>query len=200
MRDAFGRERRQRRVDLGDAAAPSEAASASAVTGPRPSRRAAHDFRRARPRASRCARANSSGASIGGAALRLREDGLQLRQPLGRDPQSRRVARARRRDRSAASRGAARQARRESRCHAGARATSAGVTKPKAEQRVVQLVGVAGLRPGFARTRSIAAASSRPRSAAVPSSSQRRLITACVRRSSSGASSRKAYGRAVRIS
>ena len=46
----------------------------------------------------------------------------------------------------------------------------------------------------------MAAASRRPRSAAVSGSSQRRATTAWVRRSSSGASSRKAQGLAFRIS
>ena len=50
------------------------------------------------------------------------------------------------------------------------------------------------------RTVAIACGSRRPRSAAVSGSSQRRDATACVRRSSSGASSRYAYGRALRIS
>ena len=51
-----------------------------------------------------------------------------------------------------------------------------------------------------ARTRSTASGSSRPRSAALAGSSQRRPDTARVRRSSSGASSRNAYGFAFRTS
>ncbi len=50
------------------------------------------------------------------------------------------------------------------------------------------------------RTRWIASGSSLPRSDALSGSSQRRLMTAWVRRSSSGASSRYAYGRADRTS
>ncbi len=50
------------------------------------------------------------------------------------------------------------------------------------------------------RTPSIASMSSCPKSAAVAGSTQRRLVTACVRRSSSGASSRYAYGRALSTS
>ena len=65
----------------------------------------------------------------------------------------------------------------------------------------MQLVGVGRLGPRF---RAHALDRRRRRagraSAADASSSQRRAITACVRRSSSGASSRYAYGRAVRIS
>ena len=50
------------------------------------------------------------------------------------------------------------------------------------------------------RTRSIAAVSSAPRSSAEEGSKARRVYTAWVRRSSAGASSRKAYGLAFRIS
>ena len=50
------------------------------------------------------------------------------------------------------------------------------------------------------RTLAIAAASSAPVSSTSPARPARRVCTACVRRSSSGASSRKAYGRAFRMS
>ena len=50
------------------------------------------------------------------------------------------------------------------------------------------------------RTAAIASGSSRPKSCVESMSPQRRDNTACVRRSSSGASSRKAYGRALKTS
>ena len=125
----------------------------------------------------------------------LRVHASNCGKPLGRDPQApiRRPAIARGRARAVASC-------LEERRPAFVRLHFAIRHEAKPEQRIVQLVRAFAPGHASARTRSMALPSSRPRSAAVASSSQRRAITACVRRSSSGASSRYAYGRAVRIS
>ena len=127
------------------------------------------------------------------AAARPRPRARASRSPRCRDvaaPTQRRVAR--------------RCAARASSSNAGHAAAARDLVRgdePKTEQRVVHLVGASRRRATLPRAR---ARSPRRRagraSAAVASSSQRRAITACVRRSSSGASSRYAYGRAVRIS
>ncbi len=65
--------------------------------------------------------------------------------------------------------------------------------EPEPEQRIVQLVGVARLGPRLlAHARDRRGVEPAEIGGGLPASSQRRPITACVRRSSSGASSRKA--------
>ena len=179
----------------------SDSAIAPAVVGPSPSRRLAHDFDQrfvARPRrAPRIPPALRSAASAARREIARRIAAGARRRPRATCRPSRME---RHRRSSSASRASARQARPAAASIRCTRATSSSVDEAEREQRVVQLVGVAGAGQASLLTRAIASASRRPRPAADSSSSQRRLITACVRRSSSGASSRNAYGRALRIS
>ena len=129
--------------------------------------------------------------------------GHDLRQPLRRDPhrtsaqvesQVLRVCMIASRARSTCFDAADRRARRRR------QRDRPGVRKPAVSSASCSSSASRGSGRASSRTRSIAAASSRPRSSAVDGSPARRACTACVRRSSSGASSRNAYGRALMIS
>ena len=90
-------------------------------------------------------------------------------------------------------------ARRESTNPVAESAISFAVRNPAVSSASCSSSASRGSGRASSRTRSIAAASSAPRSLPLGSAA-RRVCTACVRRSSSGASSRNAYGFALRIS
>ena len=163
---------------------PSGAASAVCVTGPRPSSRPRRISTSASSR-DHVAPAWSAGGAIAGSS-RAGPQRLELGQPLGRNPS---VACGAFEARDAL---LARQRARASRSIPARPRASASVEAAEPQQRVVQFLGVGRVGPASSRTRAIASGSSRPSSAALSGSSQRRAITAWVRRSSSGASSRKA--------
>ena len=82
----------------------------------------------------------------------------------------------------------------------GSRAASSAVSTPAVTRASCSSSASRGSGQASATTRSMAAASSAPRSPPRAGSVARRVCTACARRSSSGASSRNAYGRAFRSS
>ena len=207
---------RQRRLRI----SPSEAASALAVTGPvtasRPRSSSTIASARVHVRAAR-----EGGATIGGSRVASGMDGEEFRQSLGGDQEggsggsASDGSRLRRnppynffRRRPGSAREVPRRGPGETRALARARQSQKRLAadrrlvcleKPGRQQRVVQFVGVTPLGSRFVhhaldRVR-IERAEGR-----VVAAPLRRDWTACVRRSSSGASSRNAYGRALTIS
>ena len=178
-------------------ARPRLSASASAVTGPRPSSRLRTISTSASSR-DQDRRVNSAGASMPGslciagkAAANCGSRSAAIHIGAADSPRASSTTRvARRACASAVSHGIQPDPASASAC-----VTNANPSRPSCISSTSTGCGQAS-----ARTRSMAAPSRRPRSAAEASSSQRRAATACARRSSSGASSRYAYGRAVRIS
>ena len=172
-------------------ASASGAASACAVTGPRPCKRSRRISTSAASRVQ--ALRYSAGASIFGARCAAgnaaSNSGKRSAATYTTDaPSESRVARL-----AAAS--SSKSAR-----HCGCASISASLKKPRLSNASCNSSALRASGHTSSRTLRIASASSLPRSAAVSGSIQRRAITACVRRSSSGASSRYAYGRAARIS
>ena len=146
---------------------------------------------RVHARAARARRRRRWPAAIAASGM----DREQLRQSLGGHPDP--DARRRRRD---ASRAPGRASSVERAADRRRSASPRSMRKPAVTQRVVQLVGVARIRPrlvAHARDRGRVERADARRRCGSPA---RRVCTACARRSSSGASSRKAYGRAFRIS
>ena len=114
---------------------------------------------------------------------------LELRQPLRCDPQIC-LRRPQQRHAVVAASASSQSA------HSGAACTSCSLRQPSHSKASCNSSAFAGSGHASSRTRAMASASRRPSSSALSGASQRRAITAWVRRSSSGASSRKAYGRA----
>ena len=183
--EAFGLERRQRGVRSRSAQVPAAAASASRRDRPEAFEPAAQDFDQrlvARPiRAGIRRRAQRSRASSFGVGHSARNCG-------SRSAVIHSVASGRMR---AAPRGSRRGKLRQPVAPAGPGAGFVRAEEAEPDQRVVQLVGIGGVGPCFARApaRSPRDRAGRDRRRS-PATSQRRLITAWVRRSSSGASSR----------
>ena len=115
--------------------------------------------------------------------FRVRPQRLELRHPLGGNPYCHRMARRQPGRAFLAGELAKHSIQPGVRC-----ASSAEKAEP--QQRVVQFVGVGRIGPGLARTRAIASGSSRPRSVGRLRRQPAAAITAWVRRSSNGASSR----------
>ena len=151
------------------------------VTGPRPSSRPRTSSTRAS--SGDHVRAYAAGATIAGSSAACGPQRLELAAGALRRSTGRPVWRTQPRDPLFALSWT-------SHSRQPALATSASVRKPSQTSASCSSSAFAGSGQASARTRSIASASSRPMSDARSGSSQRRLITACVRRSSSGASSR----------
>ena len=174
--EAFGlraRRARRRRRARGSA---SGAASAAAVTGPEPVEARAHELDAARPRASTSRRANSAGAAIARrAAPRPGYSGLQLRQPLGGDPERRAprpIAQRASRGRSRASASSQRRPAVAALRASASRDAAERRPAPRASRRRCAARGQASSRTRVDRRRRRA----RPRSSALSASRQRRLM------------------------
>ena len=146
--EAFGLERGERRGDVASASSPSGAASAPRVTGPSPSSRPRRISTSASSRDQRRS-ACGAGAAIGGSSCASGHSALELRQPLGGDPEVCAAAAADAR-RAVRSRASCVEPLAPSRLAAAA---SSSVRKPSQTSASCSSSAFAGVGPGLARAR-----------------------------------------------